>query len=165
MLRKKTKVDLEQVDTTKTRRRIEDALRKSATPKDLVKLADILGVEVAVIPKNPRPCFSPNQVRCVHQIKKGLEYRKMSRQDGKGETVTVLREPFYKTKSVIGWWVEVEYWLAGKLYEGTFSLQDCNIFPYENGTWNETNWLAFTKNSKYLVCSCCHCHCCGHHYC
>lgn len=158
----KTKVNLERIDTTKTRRRIEDALRKNATPKDLVKVADILGVEVAVILENPRPCFGPDQVRCVHQIKKGLKYREMPGRGGKGTLFTVVRGPFYKFKDIAGWWIEIEYrheW-RGR-YKNILSLQDHNIFPYEGGKWNESNWLAFTSNSKHLTYPYCQpYHCC-----
>ena len=167
MLGHKTKVSPERVDAIKTRRLIEDTLRK-ATPKDLVRVAEILGVEVvevAVIPeicscdKNPRPCFGPDQVRCVHQIKKGLEYLEVYGRNGKGRSFTVVREPFYKTDYVAGWWIEVKY--PG--YKTILSLQDHNIFPYNGGKWNESNWLAFTDKSRHLAHSSYHHHCPYHH--
>lgn len=90
------------VDIAETRRRINDALRKRAIPEDLVKVAEALGVEVAFIPeKSLRPCFGPDQVRCAHQIKEGLEYRHMGVGGDRGVLI-VIREPFFETRGVKG---------------------------------------------------------------
>lgn len=157
-------IDSKKIDTTKTRRRIEDALRKKTTPEDLIKVAEVLSVEVALIPEVERPCFGPDQVRCVHQIRKGLEYREIDK-DYEGVVFTVVREPFYETKPYIaGWWIEVEHHYGWGKHKNLLSLRDHNIFSYKEGRWNESNWIAFTDKSRHLACHChgcsCHCHHC-----
>ena len=167
----KTKVSPEQVDQTKTRRRIEDTLRKDATPEKLIKIAEILGVEVATIPKvlpcgvSGRPYYGPNQVRCVHQIKQGLKYYTVNMVHPYRQAVVVVREPYFKKDS---WWIGIKH-LKGN-WEEDISLQDHSVLPYNHGEWNKHNFLVFSSESRYLACACCHhhccyCHCSCHHCC
>jgi hypothetical protein len=41
------------IDVKKTRRRIEDALRKTATNEEIIFIANLLGVKVEVVQKEP----------------------------------------------------------------------------------------------------------------
>ena len=164
-----TVVDSPRVDVTKTRRRIEDALRKGASTGDLIKVAETLGVDVAFIPKeeclcsdSTRPCFGPDQVRCRHQLKVGHTY--LHKYGGDHAQFVVVREPFCGTKNSDDWWVEVEKTLAGRIkHRSVMSLQDASIYPHSPGNWNKANHFAFTASSRHLACSCQH-HC-SHHCC
>ncbi len=167
-------IDPAWVDVTKTRRRIEEALRKAATTEKLIEIAKILGVEVAVTPRYcaHRPYFGPNQVRFPCQLREGLRYREADgpKDNGNGITFVVTKGPFYSdgkkkrgpwlegrwAEWVEGWWAEVEKENSIGTYRYTISLRDRNIFPYRDGGWNSSNWIAFTDESRQLACVCCH---------
>jgi len=176
-----TPINLGDVDTTKTRRRIEEALRKAVSPEKLFEIARLLGVEIAMLPTIPRcnccdlnrPDFGPDQVRCVCQIKVGLHYLDVygGKDKSKSWRVVVTKEPFYKGN---GWWIEVEKEydnLPGKkwTHRQEISLTTLNIHSTPScDNWNKTNWLAFTDNSRHLACTCRHHHCrhhCHYHHC
>ena len=93
------------IDTLKTRRRIADALPKTATPEQLIEIAGILGVEVEYLPL--RPNFGPDQVRSICQLRAGLTYKYVYGDSVVGAppwTFTVLDEPFPLTDAVWGGW-------------------------------------------------------------
>ena len=78
------------VDIAKTRRRIEEVLRKDTSDENIIKLAEELGIEVAHLPQQPedyhnepgRPNFGPGQVRHASDLKIGQMYF-MMHLDGK----------------------------------------------------------------------------------
>lgn len=103
-----------------------------------------------------RPYFGSDQVRCVCQIRKGFKYYDKHETRDSNEIVIVTRGPFYqKIGSITSWWIECEWYSEdGSKYKRCLSLRDRNIFPYDNGTWNGSNWLAFTKENRFLANSC-----------
>lgn len=165
--------DMSRVDAGKTRRRVEDALRK-ILPGDrrLFAIAETLGVEVAMLPDltcnccdctDPnRPNFGQYQVRHLCQIKKGLTYSIIATGSSyPSNALDITREPYW-IKS--GWGVNARR-LTSALEE-SFSLPYLNVGPHEfAGIWQKDAWLAFTTNSEHLAGPHKdHCSCCRHHY-
>lgn len=146
------------VDTVKTRRRIADALPKTATTEQLVKIAEILGVELAYVPEPSRPYFGPDQVRYVCELRVGSTYRAIYA-EGPSQFFTVVKEPFSRGRRINDWWLKVRYLETD--HEYNMSLEDHSIFPYDYETWNATNYLTFTDDSRHLK----HPECCCHHHC
>lgn len=157
-------VSATQVDTVKTRRRIEDALRKSATPEKLIAIAKVLSIEVAVLTlpveccsRTGRPDFGPGQVRSFCELWEGYTYQETFRSRGKNENgrlFVVVREPYCIKDQ---WWMIVKHHNV----EDKISLADHSICPYGNGRWNTRNFIAFTDQSRHLRCPahrCCYRH-------
>lgn len=156
------------LDKAKTRRKVEEALRKEVSSEQLVNIARELGVELAFLPEPPqcccghrdpdRPNFGPDQVRCPHQLRKGLHYfdvHSVHSVGGYRQEFIVVKEPYYSPEYK-GWWMKVKYLRTDTIWDA--SLQDRNIFPYHKGNWNTSNWVAFTEESRPR----CYCH---HHHC
>lgn len=152
-------------DVKGTRDRARDALNRTSDPEILARTAEVLGVEVAYLPEDRRPNFGPDQVRCTCQLKVGLTYGHVHGNEGHPFTqlFTVLEKPFFSSTmgSGPGWWVKVRYDYQTRHNPGsTISLEDANLHPYSLGTWNPSNYLAFTDGSRHLACRC---RCCAHH--
>lgn len=175
-------VDPERVDQEETRRRIEDALRKKATVDDLVEIAEILGVEVALVPQMPwvccgcydpsRPYFGPDQVLYPCQLRKGLSY---VRHSGSSYSIpfVVVRGP-YPSRTEGGmqcWKIDVRHVYNGVLDKNIeeIVLEYAGVLPFREGDrrfWDKGNWIAFADESRHLAGSCCHHHCQYHcHHC
>lgn len=113
--------------------------------------------------KTSRPDFGPDQVRCLCQLVPGMQYSGMHRGMHKNiglRIFTLIREPFYKTTGVRGWRIEVEYQRSYGNFRETIYLEDHNVFPYNDGSWNVNHWIAFTEASRHLAHLHCHHHCC-----
>ena len=152
-----------QIDTGKTRRRIENALRQRGSDEELLReLAGMLGVEVEVLPEPPRchccddgrrPYFGDDQVRCMCQLVVGKTYYAVHLQN-KVTRFTVLRAPYEKNDV---WWVDV---CQTYLNESDFvsntkrALNDSSVVPYDNGDWADKNHFLFAEESRP-----CHSHC------
>ncbi len=128
---------METIDELATRRRIEDALRKRATSRDLIEIAEILGVNLVL------PEF-PNQVTCLGQIREGLEYLDVFVAESASFPFTVVKEPYFDRNK--GWLILVRG--QGSSLPAEYSLQNRNIFPEEKP--NPYNYLRFSENSKHL---------------
>lgn len=157
-------VDPARLDVVKTRRRVEDALRKSITPEQLVGVAKELRVEVAMLPE-PTPChhqchchrdekdrpdFGPDQVRCRCQLVVGNEY--IDKHSAGAVRFRVLKAP----QEICGVWI-----VDASLSDGGSSdlhLDNHNITPYNDGKWSQATWVAFTDDSRPSCC-CCHLNC------
>jgi hypothetical protein len=169
-----SQVSPDRLDMGRTRRRVEDALRKNVTPEQLIKVAESLGVEAVELPGPvvschhhhccdyehdlTRPNFGPNQVRSHCQLVPGLMYQSVHGREGRGDRFRLLSQPYHKHDFPEGWWVDVEY--ESSHYRSHLSLQDHSVDPYRrnHGTfWNTSNWIAFTDESR-PTCCCCHSH-------
>lgn len=174
----------ENLDIIKTRRRVEDALRKFVTTEKLVNIAGELKVELALLPEPEvfchhcycpcsfcsshdqdlnRPNFGPDQVRCKCQLREGLHYVLAHKDLSYRQSFTLLKPPYLDRPS--GWWIEVK--IVGRGRSDKISLQDMSVEPYlavsypKHRMWNQTNWIAFTDESKPR-CGCCHHQCFSH---
>lgn len=88
-----------------------------------------------------RPHFGSKQVRTLRGIKRG---RIFFEKDGElmSLLIKISREPYQEKDG--SWWVMCSHsYDHGKTWSGnqTLSLQDHNLFPYEGGVWNTSNWL------------------------
>lgn len=147
------------IDTARTRRRIEDALRKNAAPARLLQIAELLGVEPALLTETKsyesklRPCFGPRQVRCVHQLKSGLTYCV-----GIGSAIgKVVREPF----EVEGIWFAHVLYYSDTPSESVLTLDCYSVVPRDDGDWDQHNYILLMEDSMHLANSCCG----AKHYC
>lgn len=158
-----------EIDKIKTRRRIEEALRKTMTSYQLAKIAEELGVEVAYRPENVlphhhdhnlRPCFGPNQVRCLCELQVGKRYNKIHAGRGSAlmpEAFTVTKEPYQLSNT---WWVNIKTSLLGT--ETSLSLADHSVCEYfSDASWSTQNYIAFRNDEDYGSLPCHH----HSHYC
>lgn len=155
------------VDMAQTRRRIEKALGATTiTPEKLVEIADILGVRAVKIHradhycyggcwgKNPRPCFGPDQVRCIHQLRKGLHYNWVDRKSDGTTSVTpfvVTKEPYERADR--GYFINVE----NQYRASSMSLRYTSVCSYSYGEWSTRDYITFSDDSRSLAY--CHYHC------
>jgi len=142
------------IDTVTTRHRIEEALRKTATEGNLIKIADELGVNVAYVPKNKykRPCFGPNQVRCRHQLREGKKYNLVSVDRPRAKIVMVwlvTRAPYQSPTGDLLIDVDERYPLPpigmgghGRMNQPII-LFGVSIECGLDGTWEQDRYLAF----------------------
>jgi hypothetical protein len=174
------------VDTVKTRRRIEEALRKAATPDTLTRVAELLGVEVAYLPEtcgghqchshccppdcsyHNRPCFGPKQVRCPCQLKKGETFWHVHTgipREGTYSQIIDHRYSFRRALVLVEgpyqqdqgyWWIKIRNVGGG---EEEIPLSAMSIVPYGDGTWNGQNYIAFGENHTQCGFHHCHSHC------
>ena len=168
------------VDVTKTRRRIEEALRKDTADTSIVELAEKLGIEAAYIPQQPedyhdelgRPNFGPKQVRHASDLKIGqmywlIHFDKRGRMDN-GRKVRLIKLYCEPTTTYLGdreeeaieWYME--YIVVGNSstngngMSGAIRLACVNIHPYKDSfprhnNWNAQAYLVFTEEQ---LCSC-----------
>ncbi len=143
------------VDQTKTRRRIEDRIRKLpdgtiGTARKLAELADALQVEIAILPdlpngkgpKNERPCFGPNQVRCRHQLRKGRSYFNVRSDGSPIDRFTLSREPYQERGSL---------WIRARLENGleiATLLAGQSIESFQDGTWENAFYTIFAGKAE-----------------
>ena len=161
------------VDIAKTRRRIEETLRKDTDDESIVRLAEELGIEVAYLPEQPenyhnepgRPNFGPTQVRHASDLKIGQIYymvylnrrgKKTLRQ--KVKPIKLYCEPttIYfgdrEKEEVIDWYID--YVVMGSKPNIALSLYNINIHPYKlpgRSDWTAKAYLEFTEEQ---LCSC-----------
>ena len=145
-MEKNAKIKNKDIDLTKTRRRIVDAIWKRASLEDVREIADRLGVEMATILTHTkiRPNFGDDQVRCMDQLKKGSSYYQIDREvDERSEleSFVIVKEPYFD-ETASAWAINIEY--PTSLNRRLF-LQNYNILSYSDGTWNPTNYITFSK--------------------
>ncbi len=133
------------IDEKKTRRKIEDFLRKNATRDQIVDVASILGVQIA--PSSSLRKVRPYQVTCAMQLRKGLKYQYINEDDGVLSEFTVLSDPFFvsdedDTK------IRVKFHRSWGDCKGEISLKENNIFPENDEGWTPKNWITFSEESK-----------------
>lgn len=141
-----------QVDLEKVRRSFLDVINKAISDEVLSGLVKKLVEEVAS--REERPNFGPYQVRCVCQLKKEYGYFKYTR-DEKGSDVykyrfMVMREP-YITRG--NWVMSVKINDAGTI---NLRLDSVGVVPYDDGRWDQYDWIAYTNISRPLRNKCCH---------
>ncbi len=138
------------IDGKKTRRKIEDFLRKNATEDQIIEVAKTLGVEVAHLSSLKK--VRPGQVKCAMQLRKGLKYQYVNEDDGLMSEFTVLSDPFLAGDDMK---ILVTFHRPWGDSEGEISLKENNIFPKNDEAWFPKNWIAFTKESKVFdLCLC-----------
>ena len=156
------------IDTARTRRRIEDALRKTADEKKLVDAAMLLGIEIAYLPElnvcpladRSRPNFGQKQVRFLCQLQVGKRYISVFK--SYRDLPFVVLEPPRRLENG-KWWIKIrrEFGYEELFNDLSISLADYSIVPYENGKWNQVNYISFLEGEEYGF----FCHCsigCGH---
>ena len=99
--------------------------------------------------------FGPLQVRCRHELKRGLTYRRVhSRPPNEfSQSFVVVRDPYNQES----WWINVRYCDSLSGYAIPMSLMDQNVEPYHMNLWNAWNYVVFTDTSRHLK-GCCLCH-------
>ena len=143
-----------EVDTVKTRRRITDALSKTATAEQLERIAGILGTKVEYLPEpGDRPYFGPDQVRSLCQLRVGMLYLYAHADSPQNSKIFLLVEgPYLSRRDDSLWWIDVRF--EGKEGIEKLSLRDANVLPYTHSrgtppSWG-TNHIAFTDESRHL---------------
>lgn len=178
-------IDPNRVNVPKTRRDIEEFLRKQIAPdvRRLIEVAKSLGIKPTMLPdlscnccdcKDPkRPNFGPMQVRHLCQIKEGLSYRIRGDEENRialGVISCVNRAPFYSKGewSPFGRssWFLLDEHIGLRGTSNGISLEALSVVPNsKDGRWERHRWLEFTDNSKHLAGPHeDHCSCCRHHY-
>lgn len=138
------------IDGKKTRRKIEDFLRKKASEEQIVEVAKTLGVEVAHVGGLGK--IRPNQVKCAMQLRKGFKYQYVNEDDGLLSEFTVISDPIAVEDDMK---VIVNFHRSWGDHEGEISLKENNVFPKNDETWFPKNWITFTKDSKgFDICLC-----------
>ena len=168
------------VDVTKTRRRIEEALRKDTADTSIVELAEKLGIEVAYLPQQPedyhdelgRQNFGPKQVRHASDLKIGQMYwlihlDKRGRMDN-GRKVRLIKLYCEPTTTYLGDREEeaIEWYMEYIVVDnsstndngmsGAVRLADVNIHPYKDSFSRPNNWIAqaYLEFTEEQLCSC-----------
>jgi len=154
------------VDIAKTRRRIEEVLRKDTSDENIIKLAEELGIEVAHLPQQPedyhnepgRPNFGPGQVRHASDLKIGQMYF-MMHLDGKKrlelrQKIQLIRlycelatlHSKDVEEDVIEWCME--YTVVSNhgpsVTSVTVSLAGVHIHPYKSSFESHQSWISRT---------------------
>ncbi len=138
------------IDNKKTRRKVEDFLRKNASERQLADVAKMLGVEVVQLSSVKK--VRPGQVKCAMQLRKGLRYQYVNEDDGLMSEFTVLSDPIVVDDDMK---VLVNFHRPGGGFESKVSLKENNIFPKNDEAWLPKNWIAFTEESKaFDLCLC-----------
>lgn len=84
-----------------------------------------------------RPDFGPTQIRSLEELQGGMQvaFRRRVAPYRTGSRLEITLPPYQEGDR---WRIRVKY-IEG--LETDISLADCSVVPYDDGNWNQLNWL------------------------